>query len=128
MSLKKAWVLVVGMLLVVGMVGCGEKPAPVAEAGPVADPEPVVEPKPVAEVEAVAEPEPVAEEAKQSVPGPEVGRDAAIAEIERLGGTYRCDEESSARPIVEVELSFAQVTDAGVNDLKKALRNCRVTH
>ena len=45
------------------------------------------QPEPVAEPEAVAEPRPVAEEAKQSPPGPEVGRDAAIAEIEKLGGT-----------------------------------------
>ena len=76
MSLNRAWVL----LLVVGMVGCGEKP------GPVADSEPVAESKPVADVDAVAEPEPVAEEAKQSPPVPESGRDAAIAAIERAGG------------------------------------------
>jgi hypothetical protein len=55
MSLKKAWVLVVGLLLVVGMVGCGEKPEPVVEPKPIPDPvvepelipEPVVEPKPI---------------------------------------------------------------------------------
>ena len=44
-------------------------------------------PKPVVEVEIVAEPEPVAEEAKQSPPGPELGRDAAIAAIEKLGAS-----------------------------------------
>jgi len=127
------------LLLVVVTLGCGEKPAPVAG------------PKPVVEVEAVAEPEPVAEEAKQSPPGPEVGRDAAIAEIEKLGGRVQYDEGNPDRTIVTVDLrgkqvtdaglehlkgltnlrtlhlQHTQVTDAGVNELKKALPNCKIS-
>jgi len=84
---RRAWALPVGLLLVVGALSCGAKPEPGVE------------------VEAVAEPEPVAEEAKQSRPRPESGRDAAIAEIERLGGrVYRYDEESAERPRVGVSL------------------------
>jgi len=108
--------LVAGFLLVVGTLGCGEKPGPVTEPGPGTRPEPVAEPMPVVEVE--AEPKPVAEEAKQSPPGPEVGRDAAIAAIDKLGGHYECDEESPERPIVMVGLIVTQVTDAALEHLK----------
>lgn len=106
MSLKKTWMLSAGLLLVVGTLGCGDKPAPVAVPGPVVDPE---EPR--------GEPEPVAEEARQG-PGPELGREAAIAEIERLEGTYRCDEASCDRAIVGVNLIGTQVADAGLEHLK----------
>lgn len=61
MGPKKAWMLLVGLLLVVGTPGSGE-------AGP------------------------VPEEPQRRPTVPEVGRDAPIAEIEKLGGSYRCDE------------------------------------
>jgi len=120
----RAWML----LLVVGMVGCGETPAPVAA------------------------PEPVAGEAKQSPIVPELGQDAIIAEIEKLGGEVEYDEKSPERPIVAVGvygtevtdahvvhlkgltslqslyLGNTQVTDAGVNELQKALPNCQIVH
>ena len=70
MSLHRTRMLSVGLLLVVGTLGCRDKPAPVV------DPEPV----------AVAESEPVTEGAKQSPSEPELGRDAAIAAIEKLLG------------------------------------------
>jgi Leucine-rich repeat (LRR) protein len=43
---------------------------------------------------------------------PEVGRDAAIAAIEKLGGSYGCDEQSPDKPIVGVRLLGRQVTNA----------------
>jgi hypothetical protein len=49
-------------------------------------------------------------------------RDLAIAEIERLGGTYRCDEESSDKAIVDVRLTGTQVTDADLEHLKGLTR------
>ena len=90
MSLQKTWML----LLVVGTLGCGEKPEPV-----------VVD-------------EPVAEEEKQSPPVPEVGRDAAIAEIEKLGGSIWDPGESEE---AEVFVSFygSKVTDADLVHLKR---------
>ena len=117
----KRWMLPVGLLLVVGMLGCGGKP------------------------------EPVVEEAKQSLLGPpDLGRDAAIAEIEKMGGWLVYEEGASANPVIRVtlmdtqvtdaglehlkgmtnlrylHLGDTQVTDAGVNELKKALPNCRI--
>jgi len=56
----------VGLLLVVGTQGCAAKPHPVAE------------------------------EAEQSLPGQDSDSDAAIAEIERLGGSVKVDEAGSA--------------------------------
>ena len=51
--------LLVGSILVVGTLGFGDKPQLVAE------------------------------EAIQSLPRPELGRDAAITAIEKVGGSYR---------------------------------------
>jgi hypothetical protein len=90
MRLKTAWVL----LLVLGMVGCGEKPT------------------------SVVDPEPVAEAAEQSPSGPDVGRDAAIAKIKKMGGKVSYDEESPDRTILTVDLRGKRVTDAGLEHLK----------
>src|SRR3989304_6984363 len=129
MSLKRAWMLAVGLLLVIGILGCGQQPGPVEEPkavpeptpvarpGAVGESEPVAEPETVAEPEPVAEPERVAEEPKRATV-PEGGRDAAIAEIEKLGGVYGGDKESPDRPIVGVWLRGTQVTDAALEHLK----------
>jgi hypothetical protein len=45
-------------------------------------------------------------------------QDAAIAEIKKLGGSYRCDEKSPNRPIVDVQLKGLQVTDSVLEHLK----------
>ena len=95
MSPEKAWMLLVGSLLLVGTLGSGE-------AGP------------------------VPEEPKCRPTVPEVGRDAAIAEIEKLGGSYRCDEGGLDGPIMRVTLSSTQVTDDAVKEFRKTLPNCRV--
>ena len=63
-------------------------------------------------------PRPFAEKAKQSLTEPEVGRDAAIAAIEKLGRSVQYDERSPERPILKVELNRTQVTDAGLEHLK----------
>src|SRR3990172_5676541 len=97
----RAWML----LLVVVTLGCGEEPQPVAGPGQVARPEPVAEPGPVAE-----EPKPTTARV--------IGRDEAIAEIEKLGGTYQCDEQSPDRRIVGVALRGPHVTDATLEQLK----------
>ena len=109
----KARMLLVGLLCTVGTLGCGDKPAPVAE------------PKPV------VEPEPVADEADQSPPELELGRDAVIAEIEKLGG--RC-EFGKEKCVIKVFLSKTEVTDAGLEHIKGLtklemldLRKTRVT-
>jgi len=146
MSLKKAWMLTVGLLLVVGMVGCGDKPAPVVEPGPVVAPEPVAGPKPVVEGDAVAEPEPVAEpgqvakpesvqepepvaqEPKQSPPGPEVGRDAAIAAIEKLGGHYACEGARPDGPIVRVEVDRNPFALTQVRDPRPEVTDALLVH
>ena len=117
MSLKRAWMLAVGLLLVIGILGCGQQPGPVEEPKAVPEPTPVARPGAVGESEPVAEPERVAEEPKRATV-PEVGRDAAIAEIEKLGGVYGGDKESPDRPIVGVWLRGTQVTDAALEHLK----------
>ena len=99
MSLPRAWMVPVGLLLVVGPAGCE------VERRPVAQPEPIAEPS-------------LAEK----------GRDAAIAAIERLGGRVGYDEEGPDRAIVDVCLDDTQVTDAGVNDFRWALLNCQIRH
>ena len=38
----------------------------------------------------------------------------------------QCDDESATRPIVGVSLKVSQVTDAGVDELQRALPNCRI--
>jgi len=114
MSLKEARML----LLVVVTLGCGEKPAPPVKLGPVPEPESV------AANPFVVEPEPVSEEAKQSLTGPEVGRDAAIAAIEKLGGMVVYDEApETGRHSADMSptmVSFAghDVTDAALKHLK----------
>jgi hypothetical protein len=115
--------LPVTLLLVAATLGCGEKPRPVF--GPGKGPESIVEePEPVAEPESFQKPSPVPEpklvvgEAKQSPPGPKLGRDAAIAAIRGLGGSFDCSEGSPERPIVKVALTSTQVTDAGLEHLK----------
>jgi len=45
-------------------------------------------------------------------------QDRAIARIQRLGGKYELDEKAPERPLVKVDLSFSQVTDADVAHLK----------
>lgn len=150
MRCKKAWMLLLGLLLVIVTSGFGDKPVPVAEPRPVGDPNR----EPVAEIDARAEPAPVAEEAKQSPSGPQLSRDAAIAEIKRLGGACLCDEASPDKPIVSVfllgkpiadtdlvhlkgltnlqylDLTHTQVTDAGLGHLKELanLKGLRLWH
>jgi hypothetical protein len=51
-------------------------------------------------------------------PGPAVGRDEAIAVIEKLGGRIGYDEESPGRPIVYVDLNGTEVTDVHLVHLK----------
>ena len=87
MTLHRTWML----LLVVGTLGCGERPAPVTES------------------------EPVAEEAKQSPIVPEVGQNEAIAAIEKLGGRHSLDEKER---VVSVDLQQTQVTDDDLEYLK----------
>lgn len=45
-------------------------------------------------------------------------QDRAIAAIQRLGGKSEVDEKAPDRPLVKVDLSFAQLTDADVAHLK----------
>jgi hypothetical protein len=80
MSLETAWIVMVGLLLVVGTLVWGDEPEPDAEE--------------------------------------EFGRDEAIAAIEKLGGTCRCDVLSPDSPIVRVGLRHTQVTDASLEYLK----------
>jgi len=94
MSPKRTCVLPLGLLLLVGTLGCGDEPAPVAEPGPVAD------------------------EPKANSTMPKVGRDAAIAEIEKLGSRLSFDEESPDRAIIEVYFSGTEVTDAGLEHVE----------
>ena len=79
MSLYRAWMSSVGLLLV---LSCGEKSEP------------------------------------PESPGPESGRDAAIAAIEKLGGEVGYDEESPDRSIATVRLTGTKVTDAHLVHLK----------
>lgn len=83
MSLTKTWMLPTGMSLVVGALGCRERP---------------------------------------ERPMPELGREAVIAEIEKLGGGQNCveyDEESPGRPIVGVNFEFSPlVTGDGLEILE----------
>ena len=95
MNLRDAWTLLAGLLLVVGTSACGERATPVVQQA-----------------------EPVAEGPEPRRTQPETPRDAAIAEIERLGGAYRCDEESAGRPIVFVAFKGTQGTDAALEHLK----------
>ena len=95
MSPKRTWVLPAGLLLVVGTLGCGEKSKPVVE------------------------------ESKPNSTMPEVGRDAAIAEIKKLGSRLSFDEESPDRAIIEVYFSGTEVTDAELVHLKE-LTNLKV--
>ena len=74
--------LPMGLLVVVGTVGCRGRASPVGQ-------------KP-----------------EESRTVPKLGRSAAIAEIESLGGSYKCDEESPDKPIVTVYLGLTRVTDA----------------
>ena len=97
MKLQGIWIPPVLLLLGVGTMGLGDKP------------------------------ESVAEEAIQSSSRPELGRDVVIAAIEKLGGTCRCDVLSSDRPIVRVNLSHTQVTDASLEYLK-GLTNLQALH
>lgn len=100
MTRQNMLMLPIGLLLTVGTLGCGEKPAPVAEPGPVAGPEPVTEEPRLSPVE------------------PEAGRDEAVALIEKLGGEVGYDEESSDRPEATVRLTGTKVTDAHLVLLK----------
>ncbi len=79
MKLQVAWVLLLGLLLVVGTLGGEERP---------------------------------------EKPKPESGRDAAIAEIKKLGGSWAVDEQSPGKPVIKVLLSDTQITDAGLEHLK----------
>src|SRR3990172_10528783 len=45
-------------------------------------------------------------------------RDAAVGEIEKVQGRYRCDEQRPDRPIVDVQLRGLQVTDSVLEHLK----------
>ena len=99
MRLRNAWVLAMALGLLIGTLGCGVRPEPVV------DPEPAINP------------EPITADAGQSSTEPEVGRAAAIAAIEKLRGSYACDEESPDRPIVAVGLHGPQVTDARLERL-----------
>jgi hypothetical protein len=79
MKLQVAWVLLLGLLLVVGTLRGEERP---------------------------------------EKPKPESGRDAAIAEIKKLGGSWAVDEQSPGKPVIKVLLSDTQITDAGLEHLK----------
>ena len=46
--------------------------------------------------------------------GPDGGQEAAIAEIEKLGGKVRVDQKRPGKPVVEVDLAGTGVTDAGL--------------
>jgi len=94
MRLRRSWMLPVGLLSVLGTLGCGEKPGPVAEPGP------------------------VPAEAGQDPGVPEAGQDTAIAEIEKLGSRLSFDEESPDRAIIEVYFSGTDVTDAGLEHVR----------
>ena len=83
-----------GLLLIVGTLGCGDEPAPDVNPGPVAG------------------------GPKQSPTNPEFGRDAAIAAIEKLGGEVGYDEESPDRPIATVRLAGTKVTEAHLVHMK----------
>src|SRR3990172_8039382 len=65
----------------------------------------------------VAKPRPVAKEPKGATV-PTGGPDAAVAEIEKVQGHYRCDEKSPNRPIVDVRLNGLQVTDSVLEHFK----------
>lgn len=65
----------------------------------------------------VAEPRPFAKEPKDTTV-PTGGRDAAIAEIEKLRGYYQCNEQRPDRPIEEVRFSGRHVTDSVLEHLK----------
>jgi Leucine-rich repeat (LRR) protein len=52
-------------------------------------------------------------------PGPELGRDEVIAAIKKLGGIIRYDEKSPERPILVVDFSRTEVTDADLVHLKR---------
>ena len=113
MSLHRALMLSVGLLLIVGSLGCGDKPEPVvevvAEPEPVAEdarensPGPVAEPEQVVEVEIVAEPEPVAEDARENSPGPvaepkPVAEPAVVVEPEPVAEEAK---QSPPEPVAE---------------------------
>ena len=88
MSRHRSWMLSVASLLVVGTLGLGDKP------------------------------ESVADEVMQSPPRPELGRDGAIAAIEKLGGRCKFDEESPDRSIIRVYLTGDRISDADLEYLK----------
>ena len=59
-------------------------------------------------------------------PGPVLGQDAVIAAIYAAGGAI--SRERSGGPPSEVVRSKSPVTDAGIDELKKALPDCKVSH
>lgn len=100
----KVGMLSVGLVLVVGMLGCGQKPSPVAK------------------------------EPKRRLTEAEAARAAVIAKIEELGGlclcdevSSLCDEESPEKPIVVVGLTERLVTDADL-ELLEGLTHLKRLH
>ena len=94
MSLHRAWILLAGVLLLVGTFGCGEIPGSFEAPAAPSESNPVAEVKVVAEPEApqaVAQPEPSREEAKQSPDNPELTQDVAVAAIQKAGGRVEYD-------------------------------------
>ena len=52
--------------------------------------------------------------------------DQAVAFVEKLGGKVTRDEKAPGRPVIIVNLSFKQVTDAGLKELQLALPMCSI--
>jgi hypothetical protein len=50
-----------------------------------------------------------------------------VQAIKDLGGPITRDQKAKGKPIVGVDLSSTQVTDAGLKELRKALPRCRIT-
>ena len=55
---------------------------------------------------------------KTETEAPDAERQAAVAEIERLGGTVEVDETRPEKPVISVDLNRTKVTDAGLENLK----------
>jgi hypothetical protein len=52
--------------------------------------------------------------------------DKAVQFIKELGGDVTRDDKAPGKPVVTVNLGKTQVTDAGVEELQKALPKCEI--
>ncbi len=95
--LHGVWMLPLGLLLFVGLTGCGGS---------------------TSESESTADDPKSGVNAKGEAAEPAAGQESPTAEIEKLGGTVFLDENSPEKPVVYVDLKGTKTTDAALMRLK----------